>query len=61
MEAIMQDVACKGMEQVRGRTAAPEWTEEERALRVQLAQFYHLVDFFGWTEMIFNHISVRLP
>lgn len=57
----MQHVACKGTEQVRGRTAVPEWTEEERALRVQLAQFYHLVDFFGWTEMIFNHISVRLP
>src|SRR3954469_10082023 len=37
------------------------WSEEERALRVQLAQIYHLVDFFGWTEMIFNHISMRVP
>ena len=37
------------------------WSEEEWTLRVQLAQFYRLVDFFGWTEMIFNHISVRLP
>jgi ribulose-5-phosphate 4-epimerase/fuculose-1-phosphate aldolase len=36
-------------------------SEEEQALRAQLAQFYRLVDFFGWTEMIFNHISVRLP
>ena len=49
MEAIMQDAACKSMEQVRGRTVAPEWAEEERALRVQLAQFYHLVDFF-WLD-----------
>ena len=22
---------------------------------------YHLVDYMGWTELIFNHISVRLP
>ena len=36
-------------------------TAEERRLRVQLADFYHLVDYFGWSEMIFSHISVRLP
>jgi len=35
---------------------AVEWR-----LRRELTDFYHLVDFFGWTEMIFNHISVRLP
>ncbi|NBA94263.1 class II aldolase/adducin family protein [Pseudomonas sp. R5(2019)] len=36
-------------------------SHEEWALRVQLAHCYHLVDFFGWTETIFNHISARLP
>lgn len=35
--------------------------DEEVHLRTELAHFYRLVDFFGWTEMIFNHISVRLP
>lgn len=35
--------------------------DEEWRLRVQLADFYHLVDYLGWTEMIFNHISARLP
>jgi ribulose-5-phosphate 4-epimerase/fuculose-1-phosphate aldolase len=34
---------------------------EEWRLRCELTDFYHLVDHFGWTEMIFNHISVRLP
>src|SRR5258708_23728707 len=34
---------------------------EEWRLRCELTEFYHLVDFLGWTEMIFNHISVRLP
>jgi len=36
-------------------------SETEWALRCQLAHGYHLIDYFGWTETIFNHISVRLP
>lgn len=35
-------------------------SQHEWALRVKLAQCYHLVDYFGWTETIFNHISARL-
>ena len=42
-------------------TQPPHCSDEEWALRVQLAHCYHLVDFFGWTETIFNHISARLP
>lgn len=41
--------------------ATPQWSDEEWKLRVQLAEFYHLIDYLGWTEMIFNHISVRVP
>lgn len=33
----------------------------EQQLREQLADFYHLVSYLGWTELIFNHISVALP
>jgi ribulose-5-phosphate 4-epimerase/fuculose-1-phosphate aldolase len=33
----------------------------EHALRRQLCDFYHLVDWLGWGELIFNHISVRVP
>jgi ribulose-5-phosphate 4-epimerase/fuculose-1-phosphate aldolase len=36
-------------------------SDAEWALRCQLAQAYHLIDYFGWTETIFNHMSVRLP
>lgn len=36
-------------------------SNEEWALRVKLAQCYHLVDSFGWSEAVFNHISARLP
>jgi ribulose-5-phosphate 4-epimerase/fuculose-1-phosphate aldolase len=42
-------------------TCPPGMQSEEWALRCQLTDFYHLVDFLGWTELIFNHISVRLP
>ncbi|HVC02928.1 MAG TPA: class II aldolase/adducin family protein [Steroidobacteraceae bacterium] len=34
---------------------------EEWRLRRELADFYHVVDYLGWTELIFNHISVRVP
>lgn len=35
-------------------------SEAEWELRIKLAHCYHLVDYFGWTETIFNHISARL-
>jgi ribulose-5-phosphate 4-epimerase/fuculose-1-phosphate aldolase len=40
---------------------SPLMNSDERRLRRELADFYHLVDYLGWTELIFNHISVRLP
>jgi len=36
-------------------------SEAEWALRRDLAHCYHLMDYMGWAETIFNHISVRLP
>lgn len=36
-------------------------TEAERKARVELAACYRIFDMLGWTEMIFNHISVRVP
>ncbi len=34
---------------------------DEARLRQQLTDFYHLVDYFGWSELIFNHISGSCP
>jgi ribulose-5-phosphate 4-epimerase/fuculose-1-phosphate aldolase len=36
-------------------------TEAEAALRDELAACYRIFNWLGWTELIFNHISVRLP
>ena len=38
----------------------PNSRSEER-LREELAQCYRLFDWLGWSEGIFNHISLRLP
>jgi len=34
---------------------------EEWGLRVQLAACYRIFDLLGWTEYIFNHITLRVP
>ena len=34
---------------------------DERAARLELAACYRIFAMLGWTEMIYNHITVRLP
>src|SRR5881392_805572 len=36
-------------------------SDAERAARVDLAACYRIFDILGWTEMIFNHITLRVP
>jgi len=36
-------------------------SEAERAARVQLAACYRVFNHLGWVEMIFNHITLRVP
>jgi len=36
-------------------------TEVERKARVELAAAYRIFDMLGWVEMVFNHITVRVP
>jgi ribulose-5-phosphate 4-epimerase/fuculose-1-phosphate aldolase len=36
-------------------------SEAERTARVQLAACYRVFHHLGWTEMIFNHITLRVP
>ncbi len=35
--------------------------QAETEARVQLAAAYRVFDMLGWTEMIFNHITLRVP
>lgn len=43
------------------RLPQPTMDPEEWRIRCELTNFYHLIDDLGWNEMIFNHISARLP
>lgn len=42
-------------------TVRDQVSDEEWALRVDLAACYRLCALFGWNDYIFTHISVRLP
>ena len=37
------------------------YSKSERLLRCKLASLYRLVDLFGWSQGIYNHITVRSP
>jgi ribulose-5-phosphate 4-epimerase/fuculose-1-phosphate aldolase len=39
----------------------PMVTDAERAIRVDLAAAYRLVALYGWDDLIFTHISARIP
>lgn len=32
----------------------------EKLLRCKLAAFYRLADLFGWSQLIYNHITVSI-
>ena len=34
---------------------------QEQELRIQLAAMYRIFDYLGWSEMIYNHITVKIP
>jgi ribulose-5-phosphate 4-epimerase/fuculose-1-phosphate aldolase len=40
---------------------APDMHADEWKARVELAAAYRIFDMLGWAEMIYNHITVRLP
>ena len=36
-------------------------SQTEQELRVELAACYRIFDYLGWAELIYNHITVKLP
>ncbi len=45
----------------RPDTGVAAMTEAERRTRQDLAAMYRLVDHHGWTDLIYNHISAKIP
>jgi ribulose-5-phosphate 4-epimerase/fuculose-1-phosphate aldolase len=52
----MADGAASGTASLKGRVSDDEWR-----VRVELAALYRLVALNGWDDMIFTHISARVP
>lgn len=43
------------------RPAGAKMDQAEWDLRVKLAAAYRLVDYYGWTEQIYGHLTARVP
>jgi ribulose-5-phosphate 4-epimerase/fuculose-1-phosphate aldolase len=52
----MADGSLLGLNSLKGKVSEEEWR-----VRVELAALYRLVALFGWDDMIYTHISARLP
>ncbi len=52
----MADGSLAGSASLRGKVSQEEW-----AARVDLAALYRLVALQGWDDMIYTHISARVP
>ena len=50
-----------GSAPIRVVSRQSETSREEWDSRVELAACYRIFDLLGWTEMIFNHITLRVP
>jgi ribulose-5-phosphate 4-epimerase/fuculose-1-phosphate aldolase len=52
----MADGSVGGVTSLRGKVSAEEWQA-----RVDLAALYRLVALHGWDDLIYTHISARIP
>ncbi len=52
----MADGSVAGVISLKGKVSAEEWQT-----RVELAALYRLVALHGWDDMIYTHISARIP
>jgi len=52
----MADGSVAGVVSLQGKVSAEEWQA-----RVDLAALYRLVALYGWDDLIYTHISARIP
>src|SRR5436190_8027457 len=55
-ESPMADGSVAGVTSLKGKVSAEEWQA-----RVDLAALYRLVAMHGWDDLIYTHISGRIP
>ena len=52
----MADGSVAGVTSLKGKVSAEEWQ-----VRVELAALYRLVALHGWDDLVYTHISARIP
>jgi ribulose-5-phosphate 4-epimerase/fuculose-1-phosphate aldolase len=57
LDSLSEESAMSTATRLRRNDIGPA----EAALRVELAACYRIFDMLGWTELIFNHITVKVP
>ena len=45
----------------RSRDVPDGFSEQEWQARIELAACYRLIDYYGWTSTVYNHIAARIP
>src|SRR3954454_5396627 len=62
VEALSRNMAdCAPMQSVEIPSLQGRVSEEEWKIRVDLAAAYRLVAYYGWDDLIFTHLSARIP
>jgi ribulose-5-phosphate 4-epimerase/fuculose-1-phosphate aldolase len=62
VEAINRNMAdCAPLQSVEIPSLEGRVSEEEWKIRVDLAAAYRLVAHYGWDDLIFTHLSARIP
>src|SRR2546423_12616862 len=51
----------KPLESVEIPSLEGKVTDEEWAIRVELAAAYRMTAYYGWDDLIFTHLSARIP
>ena len=52
---------AKALESVDIPSLKGKVSDEEWAIRVDLAAAYRMVAYYGWDDLIFTHLSARIP
>src|SRR3954467_2885385 len=61
VDAINRGMGDKPLDSVEIPSLEGKVSEEEWAIRVDLAAAYRMVAYYGWDDLIFTHLSARIP
>ena len=61
VESMSSMAAAAALDSVEVPSLEGKVSEAEWALRVDLAAAYRMIAHYGWDDLVFTHLSVRIP